>query len=159
MVRIERYKLFHNSQDFENILKKSANEFFEFNVDFNFVVKNYLSVAKNNSTIFLARIDNNIIGYLMMAIVKKEVKFSFTYILPEFRGNGYSDVLREHGFQAVKDDFENMVSYINIKNLPSKMGLDKYLKKYNCEYKTEIVHKGNKTYEKYTIKNFRGRPR
>ena len=96
MLNVQQYTLFENSADFDRLIKKSQQDIETMNeanyIDF---LKNILPDIKHKRKAFILYENNNAIGYEIFSIKNKCVNFSFSYIVPEKRGKGYSYFLRE----------------------------------------------------------------
>jgi hypothetical protein len=132
MIKIEQYKLFHNSQDFEKIFKKSISEIKK-NMDYNFFCKEVLRPCLDNRYCFILFENNQPIGYEIAAIQNRVIHGGFTFILPEHRGKKYSYLLREQMFNLLRDKADkvsfqifnsNTNSIISAKKLAEKLSLD-----------------------------------
>lgn len=155
MIHTERYKLFHNSQDFEKILKKSVIDFQKYvTVPYDFFCKNTLPHCINDRTIVILYKEKEPIGYFVMHIRSRKVYFSFSYIIPSERGRGYSNTLRVAAFDLFKNEFDELTVFCQPSNIASLQGLKYLLKRYNCKYKVSEVYLNNIKHEKFEIEKF-----
>lgn len=152
MLKIEEYKLFHNSQDFDGLILKSKDFINNNEVDYeNFITNIYAKAKKSNSALILYK--NNIpIGYELAVIANRTVCHSFTYIIPTERNKKYSYILREKMIEILIDKVDKYITVIKKNNISSIKGLNKILNKYPCEFSIEkVISKSGEIYEKYTI--------
>lgn len=138
MIKVELYKSFQNSSDFEKIIKKSMKEFgVTIPISYSDFVKTYIPKAIKNSTIVILFKNDLPIGYFVMVIENRTVIFSYSFILPEERGNKYSYILREYALNHFKDKFDKLNCFILVKNEASWKSLDRLLLKFKSKYKVE----------------------
>lgn len=132
MIKVEQYKLFHNSKDFEKIFNKSISEIKK-NTDYNFFCKEVLKPCLDNRYCFILFENDQPIGYEIAAVQNKVIHGGFTFILPEHRGKKYSYLLREQMFNLLKDKADkasfqifnsNINSIISAKKIAEKLSLD-----------------------------------
>lgn len=156
MIRVERYKLFFNSKDFEKIYHQSIPDVLKYSgspsdVFFREVVK----VSLDNSFCFILFENEEPIGYEIIKIKNRKVDGGFTFILPEHRGKKYSYLLRENMFNLLKDEVDEFSTYIHNSNTNSIESAKKTAKKLLLNLKisnTIIMPDGtNKNMKKYTI--------
>lgn len=153
MLRVEQYTLFKNSSDFDVLIKKSRQDIESSNeANYNDFIKNILPQIKTQRSALILYERNNPIGYQVFLIKNQSINFSFSYIMVEKRGNGFSYFLREKFINFIWDKTEKICTTINSSNKPSIKSLNKLMQKYSCDFTLEkiISPKGNK-YEKYTI--------
>lgn len=156
MIRVEQYKLFHNSKDFEKIYKKSILDICK-HLDGpyeTFYSKIVLPSLANNYC-FILFDNNDPIGYEIVKIVNKKVEGGFTFILPEYRGKKYSFILREKMFELLKDKVDSFTTYIHNSNTSSIQSAISAAQKLNLSLHisdTIILNDGTNTkMKKYTI--------
>lgn len=156
MIKVEQYKLFYNSKDFEKIYNKSIPELLKYldtphEVFFKEVVKPSID---NNICIILYN-ESEPIGYEIVKIVNKTINGGFTFILPEHRGKKYSYLLREKMFDILKDKINSFTTYIHNSNINSIESAKKTAQKLNLDLEisdTIVLSDGtNKNAKKYTI--------
>ena len=107
MIKVERYKLFVNSKDFEKIYNQSISEIIKqtyctYESFFKEVV--LTSLSKNHCFILFE--NDNPIGYEIVKIKNRKIEGGFTFILPEHRGKKYSFLLREKMFNLLKTEID-----------------------------------------------------
>jgi len=120
MIKVERYKLFFNSKDFEKIYNQSISEIIKqthgpYESFFKEVV--LISLSKNHCFILFE--NDNPIGYEIVKIKNKKIEGGFTFILPEHRGKKYSFLLREKMFDLLKTEIDEFSTFIKNSNVIS----------------------------------------
>jgi len=132
MIKVEQYKLFHNSKDFEKIFKKSASEIKK-NMNYDFFCKEVLKPCLENRYCFILFENDEPIGYEVAAVQNRIIHGGFTFILPEHRGKKYSYLLREQMFNLLKDKADkasflifnnNTNSIISAEKIADKLSLN-----------------------------------
>lgn len=156
MIKIERYKLFHNSKDFEKIYHQSIPDIIKYSGSscdtfFQEVVKPSL----DNNFCFILFEDQEPIAYEIIKIKNRKVDGGFTFILPKHRGKKYSYLLRESMFNLLKDEVDEFSTYIHNSNINSIESAKKTAEKLSLNLKisdTIITPDGiDKNIKKYTI--------
>ena len=156
MIRIEQYKLFHNSKDFEKIYNKSISDIRKyFNGPYETFYSKIVLPSLANNYCFILFDDNDPIGYEIVKITNKKIDGGFTFILPEHRGKKYSFLLRERMFELLKDKVDSFTTYIHNSNISSIQSAIRAAQKLNLSLyisDTIILNDGTNTkMKKYTI--------
>ena len=155
MIKTEKYKLFHNSKDFEIVLKESIPEFNKsIPITYDVFCKTILKNCLLKESIIIIFKNDKPIGYFIIDISNRKVLFSFSYILPKERGNGYSNILRVAAFDTFKNMFDNITVACDPQNVASYKGLLYLLNKYNCKFKKSNININGKWYDKFEIEKF-----
>jgi len=153
MLSVQQFTFFENSSDFDTLIKKSFKDIESANeVRYSDFVKNFLPIIKKEKTAFILYENDRAIGYEIFLIKNKRIDFSFSYIIPEKRGNNFSYILRDEAIIHFIDKVSTIHTSVNKSNKPSIKSIRKLIQKYNCDFTIEefISKKGDK-YEKYTI--------
>lgn len=146
MIRVEQYKLFHNSKDFELLIKKSKKEILDHGADYQIFLKKYIPKIKENKHAVILYVDSKPIGYEFMIISRRKADDCFTYIVPEYRNKGYGTLLRKHCFKMFWNEYDEISGSIKNKNIGSKKSILKIAKEFglNVKIDVEINEKGEK---------------
>jgi GNAT superfamily N-acetyltransferase len=156
MIKIENYKLFVNSKDFEKIYKIAKLEFVNSSIDYIKSIEKYLSICIEKQSILLLYSDQNIIGFYIINIVNKKVKLSFAYIDPKYRGKGYNHILLEAAINNFKSQIDSFTTFIHFKNIASLKSLYKLIDKFNLNYiKDELIDEKGQKFYKFTLQGFK----
>ena len=156
MIKVERYKLFVNSKDFEKIYNQSISEIVKYSGNsYDVFFREVVKVSLDKGFCFILFEDEEPIGYEIIKIKNKKVDGGFTFILPKHRGKKYSYLLRESMFNLIKDEVDEFSTYIHNSNISSIESAKKIAKKLFLNLKisnTIIMPDGtNKNMKKYTI--------
>jgi len=153
MLSVQQFTFFENSSDFDVLIKKSFKDIESANeVRYSDFVKNFLPIIKREKTAFILYENDSAIGYQIFLIKNGCSDFSFSYILPEKRNNGYSYLLRDKMINFIIDKVEKFNTTVKKTNKPSIKSLNRIIKKYNCDFKVEeFTSRNGEKYEKYTI--------
>ena len=156
MIKVERYKLFVNSKDFEKIYNQSISEIVKYSGNsYDVFFREVVKVSLDKGFCFILFEDEEPIGYEIIKIKNKKVDGGFTFILPKHRGKKYSYLLRESMFNLIKDEVDEFSTYIHNSNISSIESAKKIAKKLFLNLKisnTIIMPDGtNKNIKKYTI--------
>tara|TARA_Y100000004_G_scaffold181524_1_gene227291 strand:- start:673 stop:1266 length:594 start_codon:yes stop_codon:yes gene_type:complete len=131
MLKLEHYKLFHNSQDFETLFKKSIpslRDLYVNEVDF------YQSVVKKaieKKTLFIYYKDNTPIGFVVFSAKFKTAFWDFDFIINQKKYRKYIRIFRTSVLNKIREKAEELGFIIlkkNIKSLNSMFKLPKYTK-------------------------------
>lgn len=131
MLRIEHYKLFHNSQDFEMLFKKAApslRDLYVNEVDF---YKSTVKRAIDKKTLFLYYKDDTPIGFVVFSSKFRSAFWDFDFIIDNKNYRKYIRILRTSVLNKIRENAEELDFVIlkkNIKSLNSMFKLPKYTK-------------------------------
>lgn len=131
MLRIEHYKLFHNSQDFEMLFKKAApslRDLYVNEVDF---YKSTVKRAMDKKTLFLYYKDDAPIGFVVFSSKFRSAFWDFDFIIDNKNYRKYIRILRTSVLNKIREKAEELDFVIlkkNIKSLNSMFKLPKYTK-------------------------------
>lgn len=131
MLRIENYKLFHNSQDFEMLFKKAApslRDLYVNEVDF---YKSTVKRAIDKKTLFLYYKDDTPIGFVVFSSKFRSAFWDFDFIIDNKNYRKYIRILRTSVLNKIREKAEELDFVIlkkNIKSLNSMFKLPKYTK-------------------------------
>lgn len=156
MIKIERYKLFHNSKDFEKIYHQSIPDIIKYSgSSCDTFFKEVVKPSLDNNFCFILFEDQEPIAYEIIKIKNRKVDGGFTFILPKHRGKKYSYLLRESMFNLLKDEVDEFSTYIHNSNINSIESAKKTAEKLSLNLKisdTIITPDGiDKNIKKYTI--------
>lgn len=156
MIRIEQYKLFHNSKDFEKIYKQSISDIRKyFDGPYEIFYSKIVLPSLAHNYCFILFDDDKPIGYEIVKITNRKIDGGFTFILPEHRGKKYSFLLRERMFELLKDKVDSFTTYIHNSNTSSIQSAISTAQKLNLNLhvsETIILNDGTNTkMKKYTI--------
>lgn len=156
MIKIEKYKLFVNSKDFEYLVKKAEIELAGSKIPYSECLKKYLKKCIINESILILYENDSPIGFYIIYINNKKVELSFTYIISKYRNKGYSHQLRIAAIEKFKDEYDKIETYILKNNIASLKGLEKLLEIYKPQYeKKQIIDQfGNQSYH-FIIQGFK----
>lgn len=155
MIKIETYKLFDNSKDFEKIFKIAKTEFQNSSIDYIKSVEKYLILCFEKQSILLLYKDNIVIGFYIIYVENRKVKLSFSYIHPKHRGNKYNFILLEAAFTKFRCEYDIFVAFIHHKNIPSLKSLYYCIDKFKFNYfKDEIINEKGQKFHQFTIQGF-----
>jgi hypothetical protein len=133
MLKILQYKLFVNSTDFATIFNQSKNELKK-NGDLESYYCSLIKPALEKNHTFLLYKDEKVIGYEICFLEKKIINGGFTFILPEYRKNGYSYLLRERMWSLVEKECDGEIKcFILNSNKSSLESAQKTAKKMDFE--------------------------
>jgi GNAT superfamily N-acetyltransferase len=142
MIRIEQYKLFHNSQDFEWIFKKSKEDLSkEFGSES--FVSDVIKPSLEKKHCLLLYLADKIIGYEVALVKKRKISGGYTFILSEHRGKGYSYKLREEMYNLLRKSSICVEAFIRKNNIASIESAKKTAKKLNLKLEEENVYDKN----------------
>lgn len=146
MIKVERYKLFHNSKDFDSLIKKSKKEILEHGVNYEDFLKKHIRKIKENKHAVILYVDSKPIGYEFMIINKRKANECFTYVLPQYRNKGYGTILREECFKLFWDEYDEISGPIKSQNVGSKKSILKIAKNLclNVEVDIKVNERGEK---------------
>jgi len=114
MLKIEKYKLFENSKDFENIYKKSLFDLKKFFPDDKTFYNGYVKKAIADKKLFLFYKENNIIGYMFFSIKNREAFWGFDFI--EKKHRKYSRIFRSNMILKISEEADKLNFWIHKKN-------------------------------------------
>lgn len=138
MIKVERYKLFHNSKDFEIIFNKSKEDLSkEFN-DKNFI-NDVVKPALEKQYCFLLYLNDKVIGYELVHIKNKKIEGGYTFILKEHRGKKYSPLLRKAMYEILKDKISGAKAFIRKSNEASIASAKKMAEELNLKLTEQEV--------------------
>ena len=130
MIKVERYKLFVNSKDFEKIYNQSISEIVKYSGNsYDVFFREVVKVSLDKGFCFILFEDEEPIGYEIIKIKNKKVDGGFTFVLPKHRGKKYSYLLRENMFNLLKDEVDEFSTYIHNSNTNSIESAKKTAKK------------------------------
>jgi hypothetical protein len=156
MIKIENYKIFVNSKDFEFLIKKSEIELCHSQLPYSQSLKKYFKKCINDESILILYENDLPIGFYIICINNRRVELSFTYIISKYRNKGYSHQLRIAGIERFKNKYDKIETYILKNNVASLKGLEKLLEIYKPQYeKKQIIDQfGNQLYH-FIIQGFK----
>lgn len=94
MITIEQYKLFHNSQDFERIFKKSFETLREQHINIENFCKTNLKKATDSKNIYILYYKDLPVGYAIFSIDQKKAFWEFDYIINQKQYRKYARIFR-----------------------------------------------------------------
>ena len=119
MLRIEHYKLFHNSQDFEMLFKKAApslRDLYVNEVDF---YKSTVKRAIDKKTLFLYYKDDTPIGFVVFSSKFRSAFWDFDFIIDNKNYRKYIRILRTSVLNKIREKAEELDFVILKKNIKS----------------------------------------
>ncbi|MEY2973121.1 MAG: hypothetical protein RI886_898 [Pseudomonadota bacterium] len=131
MLKIEEYKLFHNSQDFEKLFKKSVPSLRDLHVNEGDFYKNIVKRAMDKKTLFLYYKDDIAIGFVVFSTKFRSAFWDFDFIINDKKYRKYIRILRTSILNKIREKAEELDFVIlrkNIKSLNSMFKLPKYTK-------------------------------
>jgi len=131
MLKIEQYKLFHNSKDFEILFRKSEKYLIDFSTDPGKFYQVTVKSAINKKTIYIYYKNNTPIGFAIFTIKGGKAFWDFDFIVEDKQYRKYVRIFRTFILKKIKkhtDKLEFMIFKKNIKSLNSMFKLPKYLK-------------------------------
>ena len=114
MLKIEQYKLFYNSQDFEKIYKKSIFDLKKFFPDDKTFYNKYIKKAILDKKLFLFYKENFIIGYMFFSIKRKEAFWGFDFLEKKYRK--YARIFRSNMLLKIAKEADALNFWIHKKN-------------------------------------------
>ena len=140
MPRIEDYKLFINSLDFEKIYKESLYALKKNypNTD-EFYIK-YTQPCVYNKTIKLLYNNSEIIGYILYSIKNKTLRFHFYYISPKNKNRKHGRYFREQFYLQVKDKVEKLETNIFKTNFEALNAANKTAQKLKLNFSLKEIN-------------------
>lgn len=154
MLKTEQYTLFRNSKDFDILFRKSFIDLSKEFTDKNFVDQ-LIKPALEKRHCILLYINDQPIGYQVVFIKKRVINGGYTFILNEHRGKGYSYIIRKAIYDLVKNDVDDIVTFIRRSNIASSESAKKIAEKLNLTFEEENIFDENFNFigKKYKIKN------
>jgi len=131
MLKIEQYKLFHNSKDFEILFRKSEKYLIDFSTDPGKFYQVTVKSAINKKTIYIYYKNNTPIGFAIFTIKGGKAFWDFDFIVEDKQYRKYVRIFRTFILMEIRkhtDKLEFMIFKKNIKSLNSMFKLPKYLK-------------------------------
>ena len=131
MLKLEQYKLFHNSEDFDFLYKKSVKYLLELHTDLPTFYNTVLKKAIQEKTIFIFYIDFNPVGYVIFSLKGKKAFWDFDFIIENKTYRKYVRIFRTSVLLKIKDRAEELEFIIfknNYKSLNSMFKLPKHTK-------------------------------
>ena len=129
MLKIEHYKLFHNSQEFEELYKKAAQSLRDLHVNEADFYKNIVKRAIDKKTLFIYYKDNIPIGFVVFSVKFRSAFWDFDFIINNKSYRKYIRILRTSVLNKIREHAEELDFVIlrkNIKSLNSMFKLPKY---------------------------------
>ena len=156
MITIQKFQQFKNSDDFKYIYKIAQNDLINNPIKYLESLNENLKKCILDESILILYENNIPIGFYIINIINRKPVFSFSFIEPDKRGNGYSYELVKTAFKIFGKQYNKFVALIYIKNLPSFNNLLKILhnEKYTYE-KEEVTDKNGLKFHKFTIQGFK----
>jgi len=142
MVKVERYKLFFNSKDFEIIYKKSLESLRKELNNENFF-KHIVKPALEKRYCFLLYLDGKVIGYQLVQIKKKIIEGGYTFIQKEYRGKKYSKILRKFTYESLKNEIKEVHTFIRKNNIVSMRSVKNLAAELNIEIEEKNIYDEN----------------
>ena len=137
---------------FDELIKKSRKDLISNEIDYNSFVSNQLPIIKEKKSAIILYKDHSAIGYEIILIKNKEASVSFSYIIPEERGKGYSAHLRSFFIKKIQNEVDKLSCMIKKSNSASIKSFNKLLRQYNCFYEVKTVRSAKgEIYEKYVV--------
>jgi len=128
MIKIEQYKLFHNSQDFEYIYKKSIPDFVKYSFDERKFYHNNIKKAIAQKRLYLFYKDDVVMGYSLYSLKGESAFWDFDFIIKKYRR--YSRICRSYMINLISKNADELIFWIHKKNVSpfnSSSKIPKYL--------------------------------